>query len=580
MGAAISQSETGSSGGFVERLAGRVMLLEGLPRILLTIAAGACAALALPPLDFPAAAFVAFPLLVWLLDGVGARPTLARTLIADFSVGWLFGFGYFVAGLWWLGSAMLVNAAAFAVFIPFAVLGLPAVLAVYFGLATLLARRFWADTAFRILILAASFALCEYLRSFVLTGFPWNEIGVLATPTPMLMQSVSLIGPHGLTLLAVFVFAAPAVLADRHGRKAVLALAGLVALAHVGYGYYRLATHPTAFVDGVALSVVQANIAQSDKFDEAAAQAIFARQIAVTEKGRESRRPQAENGQGAGAAILDARPQTKTLIVWPESSLPFVLTERPEAVARLVETIQPGETLIAGAPRVEPMASGGERLYNSVLVIDDNGEIVDARDKVHLVPFGEYLPFERYLARYGIMNLSEMPGGFSAGTERRPIALEGAPSFLPLICYEAIFAGEIAASASADRPGFIVNDTNDGWFGMTPGPYQHLRLAEMSAVALGLPLVRAANTGISVVTDPYGREIDALALGATGTIEAPLPEAAAPTPFSHLRNLPFFGLLAATFVFGVSVWLYVSRQTDLQPACNERRRHKLLRAVN
>ncbi|WAP70840.1 apolipoprotein N-acyltransferase [Jiella pelagia] len=562
VGTAISHGDRVVARGFVERLAGRVMLLEGARRIVLTLAAGACAALALPPVDFPAAAFVAFPLLVWLLDGVGARPTLTRTLIADFAVGWLFGFGYFVAGLWWLGSAMLVNAAAFAVFIPFAVLGLPAILAIYFGLATVLARRFWGDTAFRILILAASFALLEYLRSFVLTGFPWNEIGVLAAPTPMLMQSVSLIGPHGLSLLAVFVFAAPAVLADRRHRMPVLTLAVLLVIAHVGYGYYRLAAHPTMFVDGIAVSVVQANIAQSDKFDEAAAQAIFARQIAVTEKGRESRRPAVENERGAGAAILDTRPRTKTLIVWPESSLPFVLTERPEAVARLAEMIQPGETLIAGAPRVEPMASGGERVYNSVLVIDDNGEIVDARDKVHLVPFGEYLPFERYLARYGIMNLTEMPGGFSAGTERRPIALDGAPSFLPLICYEVIFPSEIAASAAADRPGFIVNDTNDGWFGMTPGPYQHLRLAELSAVALGLPLVRAANTGISVVTDPYGREIDALALGATGTIEARLPAAAEPTPYSRLRNLPFFGLLAATFVFGVSVWLYVSRQTD------------------
>ena len=546
------------------------MLLEGARRVLLAIAAGAFATLALPPVDFPAAAFVAFPVLVWLLDGVGARPTLARTLIADFAVGWLFGFGYFVAGLWWLGSAMLVNAAAFAVFIPFAVLGLPAILAIYFGLATMLARRFWTDTAFRILILAASLALFEYLRGFVLTGFPWNEIGVLAAPTPMLMQSVSVIGLNGLSLLAVFVFAAPAVLADRHGRTPVLTLAVVVAAAHIGYGYYRLPPHATTYVDGVAVSVVQANIAQSDKFDEAAAQEIFARQIAVTEKGRESRRPEGGTTSGAGpeaeaapgAQIVDARPKTRTLIVWPESSLPFVLTERPEAVAKLADMIQPGETLIAGAPRIEPMASGGERLYNSVLVVDDNGEIVDARDKVHLVPFGEYLPFERYLARLGIMNLTEMPGGFSAGTERRPVPLADAPSFLPLICYEAIFPSEIAASAAADRPGFIVNDTNDGWFGMTPGPHQHLRLAELSAVALGLPLVRAANTGISVVTDPYGREIEALALGATGTIEARLPAAAEPTPYSRLRNLPFFGLLAATFLFGVSVWLFISRQTD------------------
>lgn len=568
MGAAISQSEDRGAGWFVDRLAGRVMLLEGLPRIALAIAAGAFAAIALPPLDFPAAAFLAFPILVWLLDGIGARPTLVRTLLADFWIGWLFGFGYFVAGLWWLGSAMLVDAAAFAVFIPFAVLGLPAVLAVYFGLSTMLARRFWSDSAFRILILAACFGLFEWLRSFVLTGFPWNEIGVLAAPTPMLMQSVSLFGVHGLSVLAVIVFAAPAVIADRSGRFAVLALAFVLVAGHAGFGAWRLASHPTGYVEGVQVSVVQANIAQSDKFDEAAAQRIFARQIAVTEKGRAAREAAAEatsgvaSNAGTGADVIDVRPATQTLIVWPESSIPFVLTERPEAVARLAELIQPGETLIAGAPRVEPLASGGERLYNSVLVVDDNGEIVDARDKVHLVPFGEYMPYGAFFERHGIMNLSQMPGGFSAGARGGPVSLDGAPSFLPLVCYEAIFPAEIAGAANEERPGFLVNDTNDGWFGATPGPYQHLRLAELSAVAVGLPLVRAANTGISVVTDPYGREIDALSLGSTGTIEARLPAAAAATPYSRLGNLPFLMVLTATFLAGMAGRALISRQTD------------------
>ncbi|MBP0616300.1 apolipoprotein N-acyltransferase [Jiella sp. KSK16Y-1] len=536
------------------------MLLEGLPRVLAAIAAGALATLALPPIDFPASAFVAFPVLVWLLDGIGARQTLLRTLLADFWIGWLFGFGYFVAGLWWLGSAMLVDAAAFAVFIPFAVLGLPAVCAVYFGLSTMLARRFWSHSAFRILVLAASFGLFEWLRSFVLTGFPWNEIGVLAAPTPMLMQSVSLVGIHGISLLAVFVFAAPAVLADRHGRVPVVTLAVLIAAGHIGYGYVRLAANPTKFVDGTRVSVVQANIPQSDKFDEAAAQKIFARQIAVTEKGREARPAKPE--QGTGAKIVETAPQERTLIVWAESSLPFILTERPEAIARLADMIEPGEMLIAGAPRIETLASGRERLYNSVLVIDDNGEIVDARDKVHLVPFGEYMPFGRFFESLGIMNLSQMPGGFSAGSAHDPVPIDGSPSFLPLVCYEAIFPAEIAPSIAKDRPGFLVNDTNDGWFGNTPGPYQHLRLAELSAVALGLPLIRAANTGISVVTDAYGREIDALALGATGTIESALPAAAPATPYSRLRNLPFFVLLVASFAISVSIWLFISRQLD------------------
>ncbi|MCQ0988589.1 apolipoprotein N-acyltransferase [Jiella marina] len=551
------RQDHGDAGSFMERLAGRIVLLEGLPRVALTVLAGAVAALALPPLDFPAAALIAFPCLVWLLDGVGARRSLLATMGAEFATGWLFGFGYFVAGLWWMGSAMLVDAAAFAVFIPFAVLGLPAILGIYFGLAAVLARRFWGDNAWRILSLAASLALFEYLRSFLFTGFPWNEIGVLAAPTPMLMQSTSLVGVHGLTLVAVIVFASPAALADRSGRFPVLLLALILAAAHVGYGAYRLDAHPTVFAEeDVHVSVVQANIPQAAKFDEAQAETIFAKQIELSNAGRRSRKA-ATGGDGSqagstnGPAIIDAQPPGRTLIVWPESSLPFILTERPEAIARLADMIQPGETLIAGAPRLEIVAPGDERIYNSVLVINDQGEIIDARDKVHLVPFGEYMPYGKFFDQLGIMNLSQMPGGFSAGTLQTKVALDGAPGFLALICYEAIFPAEIAAAVSADRPDFIVNDTNDGWFGRTSGPYQHLRLAKLSSVALGLPLVRAANTGISVVTDGYGREIDALALGATGTIEAKLPAAAPPTPYSRLRNLPFFAMLIATFVVAI-----------------------------
>nr|WP_255679389.1 apolipoprotein N-acyltransferase [Jiella flava] len=535
-----------------------------MPRILVAVASGAIAALALPPLDFPAAPFIAFPLLVWLLDGIGTRRTLLGALFADFAIGWLFGFGYFLAGLWWLGSAMLVDAAAFAVFIPVAVLGLPAVLAVYFGLATLIARRFWIDSALRILALAASLALLEYFRAFVLTGFPWNELGVLAAQTPLLSQSVSVVGLHGLSLLALIVFAAPAVIADRHARAPMLVVAALIVALDLGYGAWRLANHPTRFVDDLTVSVVQANIAQSDKFDEAQAQKIFAKQIAVTEKGRQDRHDKASiPAKTGGPAIIDAtEKKTHRLIIWPESSIPFILTERPEAVAQLADMIQPDETLIAGAPRIEPMPSGGERLYNSVLVVDDNGEIVDARDKVHLVPFGEYMPFGPLMERLGIMNLTEMPGGYSAGTQREEIKLKGIPAFLPLVCYEAIFPDEIVASMRGSRPGFLVNDTNDGWFGMTPGPHQHLRLAELSAVAVGLPLIRAANTGISVVTDAYGREIDALALGATGTIESRLPVAAPATPYARLQNIPFFILMSMCFFAILVVRRFISRQTS------------------
>ncbi|MDX1730707.1 MAG: apolipoprotein N-acyltransferase, partial [Aurantimonas coralicida] len=425
---------------FLDRIAGWVSLAEGWRRMVLALSAGAICTFALPPYNFPAVGFIGFPLLVWLLDGAAAEPNRSalRRMAPAFATGWLFGFGYFVAGLWWLGAAMMVDAASFAIFIPLAVLGLPAILAIYFGLAAVLARCVWTDSAYRILALAGALALFEYLREILFTGFPWNEIGVMAAPLPLLMQTSSLVGVHGLTLLAVIVFASPAVLVDRRGRTAMLATAATLLVLHVGYGAWRLQAHPTELVENVRVRVVQPNILQSLKWDENEAERIFERHLSLT--GADAVAASVDPAVAGGAAPDGpANPATRTLVVWPESAFPFLLTERPDAIARIAEALQPGETLIAGAARLEGTDITSSRVYNSVYVIDDVGQIVDARDKTHLVPFGEYLPFQEFLEGFGLSQLAEMPGGFSAGTVRSPVPLEGAPSFLPLICYEIIF---------------------------------------------------------------------------------------------------------------------------------------------
>lgn len=544
------------------RLAGWVLLLEGWRRVVLTIAAGALCTFALPPYNFPAVGFVGFPLLVWLLDGVVVDPgrSLIRRMAPAFVTGWLFGFGYFVAGLWWLGAAMLVDAAAFAAFIPLAVLGLPAILAIYYGLATALARLVWSDSALRIFALAGAFALFEYLRAILFTGFPWNEIGVMAAPVPLLMQTSSLVGVHGLTLLAVIVFSSPAILIDRRGRGPVLVVASALLAFHLGFGLWRLQTHPTEFVENVRLRVIQPNIEQSLKWKVNQAETIFDRHISLTEARGDPAAPALDTAPPAtGAASL---PPPQTLVIWPESSFPFLLTERPDAIARIADTLRPNETLIAGAARIEGPDIATSRVYNSVYVIDDAGEIVAARDKTHLVPFGEYLPFQEFLEGFGLSQLAEMPGGFSAGAARAKVPLDGAPSFLPLICYEIIFPGEIDVGTPETRPGFLVNDTNDAWYGATPGPYQHLRLAELTSVAVGLPLVRSANTGISVVNDAYGRQIGGLALGSTGTIEVELPRAGAMTIFARFGHLPFWLAFAMTWAVAVVSRLRMRARID------------------
>ena len=519
----------------LESLAGRVMLAWGWRRALIACGAGAVAVLALPPFDFPLAMFVAFPLLIWLLDGASGDPDagVLRRLWPAFSAGWWFGFGYFLAGLWWLGNALMIDAGSFAWAVPVAVLGLPAFLAIFYGFGTLVARILWSDGLGRIAALAFGLTFAEWLRGFLLTGFPWNTIGYGAMPVPLAMQTAHAIGLLGVTALAVFTFSVPALIATRQGLRPGLALALLIVAAHLGYGAWTLSHAPdaTAGEDAPVIRIVQPSIAQSNKWDVAERQAIFERHLALTAE------PPAEGTP------------SPSLVVWPETAIPFILTDEPDALAAIAETLSDGQRLATGAVRVEATGGGGPRYYNAITVIDDQGGIVASADKVHLVPFGEYLPFEDWLAALGLTAIAEAPQSFSAGAQRSPLPL-GAVTALPLICYEAIFP--LSLPDGPGTPDFILNVTNDAWYGATPGPYQHFRQAQLRAAELRLPLVRAANNGISAVTDSHGRIIEGLALNASGVIDAPLPPRAVPEWDSSDRRRNFW-LLNALLFLGAAV---------------------------
>lgn len=493
----------------MERLADRVILLWGWRRALVALLAGALLCLGHAPFDFFAVGFVSFTLLVWLLDGVGApldRGWLKAGLPA-FAVGWWFGFGYFLAGLFWLGNALLVEAEDFAWAWPLAVLVLPAGLAIFYGLATMAARLVWSDGLGRIASLALAFGAVEWLRATILTGFPWNAIGYIAMPIPLLMQSVTLTGLYGMSALAVLVFATPALLANRRHLRGGVFLALLLVVAHVGFGSWRLTQATLEGADPLSIRIVQPSIDQSEKWDSAARDRIFAKLLEL------SALPPAEGA---------APPQ---LVVWPETAFPFLLTDRPDALVALSELLQEGQLLAAGAVRVEgAVTEGGVRYYNSILMINDRGEIVDGYDKVHLVPFGEYLPFEDILSRFGLRQIVQAFPSFTAGTQRRTLDAGEGVRLLPFICYEIIFPGENGLASDSD---LIINVTNDGWYGDTPGPYQHFRQAQIRAVMLGLPMVRAANNGISGLIDPYGRIIDAFGLDAVGALDAEISLASA-----------------------------------------------------
>jgi apolipoprotein N-acyltransferase len=383
----------------MERLAGRIMLLGGAKRAILAFLAGALGALALPPFGFCAAMFVSFPLLVWLLDGISGNPDRNHSfgVRSAFVTGWLFGFGYFTAGLWWLGNALLFEAEEFAWALPLAVLGLPAVLAIFYGLATMLARLVWSDGMGRIAALAAGFGLAEWLRSFVATGFPWNAIGYAAMPMPLMMQSAAPLGLFGVSTLAVFVFAAPALLGTRKGLVPGLALAGLLFAAHLGYGAFTLREPLPLGANSVTVRLVQPVIDQAKKLENADRIDVFNQHLALSVQPWHPAR----------------RSRTDRL---PETSIPFILTEHPDALSRVADMLKDGQVLVTGAVRAEEQGAGqAPRYYNSVYVIDDKGQILSASDKVHLTPFGEYVPYEEVLRRIGFDNLISLPGDFLSG---------------------------------------------------------------------------------------------------------------------------------------------------------------------
>lgn len=509
-----------------------ILLAWGWKRAAIALVAGALSALAMAPFNAWPVLFLTFPVMVWLIDGAGAGRW--RGVPAAALTGWWFGLGYFVPGLYWIGYAFLVDAPTFAWLLPFAVLGLPAYLALFTAFGFALARLIWTREGTRVIALAASLTLSEWLRGQMLTGFPWNAFGYALTEPLALAQTASLIGLWGLTFLSVAIFASPATLIDGNtrGRRPwiapVMALALLIAMGI--FGGMRLALQPTALVAKVKLRIMQPNLQQDVKFNYAAKAEVMQKYLALSDR--------ASGPQSTG--VRDA-----SILIWPESAFPFFLTREADAMAQIAELLPRGTVLITGSVRAPDLPPGirATRAYNSIYVIDHDGSVLSVYDKVHLVPFGEFLPFQDWMEKLGFVQLTKVHGGFIPGARRRPMDLPNAPRMLPLICYEAIFPGDVASRD--DRPGWMINLTNDGWFGNSTGPYQHLQQARVRAIEQGLPMVRAANTGVSAVIDPVGRIIARLGLGVEGVLDANLPSAITPTIYARLGDIPAAVMVAA-----------------------------------
>lgn len=476
---------------------------------------GAVSALAFAPLHVWPLIFLTFPAFVWLLDGAQAS---GRDVRQGLVAGWCFGFGYFLVGMHWIVFPFMVDADEHAWQIPFVALLFPGCLALFWGLATALASGFWHRGFARVLVLAVSVSASEWLRGHVLTGLPWNLPGYVWTGSDTMIQSASFLGIYGLSLATVLSVLMPAAVIGVDGKRADdsrVALGGIaILLAIWGYGLLRVPAEASPVFPSVNLRIVQPNVPQHEKW-----------------------RPEFLMRNWKQLVDLTRQPglESMSAVIWPEAAPPFPMLSTNGAL-EAVGTLLPDRTvLLTGTRRVE----WGEpnRYFNSLVAIDGKGGVVAIYDKSHLVPFGEYLPLFRLLEPLGIKQLTGMNGGFSEGSGVRLLSAPGLPSFGVLICYEAIFPSAVVARDA--RPDWLVNITDDSWFGSWAGPYQHLGIARVRAVEEGLSVVRAANTGISAIIDPYGRINSALELNKAGVLDAALPIPLKPTVYSCFGDTIF-----------------------------------------
>lgn len=490
--------------------------------------AGLAAGLAHPPFGL-LLGLLGYGLMMRLSETEGPRP-----LRAAFFRGWLSGVGYFAISVWWITEAFLVDAATYGWMAPFALLFLSGGLALFWGLAALLYRLSRPRGLWRVLVFAGCLALLEWVRGRIFSGFPWNLPGETWRAGSAPSQAAALVGSYGLTWITVALAAAPALLFDAAPRRAragalgaaVVVLAGL----YVGGGI-RL-SQPAAPNGAPRVRLVQANIDQKEKWRPENLALIFDTYLRLSQKPG----------------------PTPAVIVWPEGALPAVVDDllQPGSpyVNRLTEALAPGQTLLMGANRAAVGSKGTVDYFNSLVALrraPGGLQVTGVYDKHHLVPFGEYVPLGDLAGKIGLRSLVHMPEDFTAGPEPQPLRPAGVPAFQPLICYEALFP-ELARGAirpGPGRPAWILNISNDAWFGATSGPWQHLNLASYRAIEAGLPIARATPTGVTAMIDAYGRSPrqHQLGQGQLGVVDAILPPSLPPTLYARWGEGPFAMML-------------------------------------
>ncbi len=485
------------------RLTGRVAAWRPRARAVAALAAGAVAALGQAPWSVEALGVAG-------LFGGLALFLAARTWRGAFVTGWAFGTGHFAVALFWIVEPFLVDVARHGWMAPFALVFLAGGLALFWGAAFAAGRAAGGPAGW-----AGALALAELARGYVLTGFPWALPGYIWTDSGAL-QWAAVTGPHGLTFVTLALVAATWAALARAPAPWLLA-APLPFLVFAVSGA-ALAPPPQDLAGRPIVRLVQPNAPQSEKWDPDRVIEFYRRQLGYT------------------AAPGDPAPD---LTVWPESAIAWPL-DIAEPVLAEIAAVANGTPVVLGLNRRED-----GRWFNSLVVVDETGQVAQLYDKHHLVPFGEYIPLGQVTRLLGLQSFAARDGyGYSPGPGPRLLDLPGIGPTLPLICYEAIFPQDVRAAPA--RPDLLLQITNDAWFGEISGPYQHLAQARVRAVEQGLPLVRVANTGVSAVIDPAGRILSELPLGEAGFVDHPVPAPRPPTLYARTGDWPALLVILAT----------------------------------
>jgi apolipoprotein N-acyltransferase len=501
---------------------------------------GAVANLAFPPLYIWPAFALALTGLVWSLDAARLAPRPGR---AAFWRVFAFGYTYYLVGMHWIAAAFLVDPGAHLIFIWMPLIALPGGLALLMGGVMSLAFRVWCAGPARLIIFAVALTFHEWLRGslFGIGGLPWNLPGMVWAPGEAVSQSVSIWGIYGLSALTVVALASPATLADARARgttgsrAAPVIVAAIVFGAIWGWGAKRLGEIPETPAGRPMVRLVEVGVPQAEKYKPGVAQKVVLRFRDLTGPDNSS---------------------TPPIVVWPEGALPYYLFEWPDALDVVSEAIG-SRRLIIGVARREKPDTDDEKAYNSLAVLSGQSDVkgpLAIYDKHMLVPFGEFTPFASVLSKIGLKSLQKLaPGGFEPGPMPSPVKVVGIPPFGPLICYEAIFPG--LAPEGLDRPEWLVNISNDSWFGQLSGPYQHAAQAQYRSIEEGLPMARVAAGGLTGMIDAYGRWTAHGAPASPATygpdpegwkssiVDAAIPPAAAATPYSQWRDGMFWLIL-------------------------------------